>query len=106
LSKPFEIFHGLAGPAPEIPAGAIVSREVFDNEQVHVSVLGFAAGQELYEAAPDVPAILEVWQGSGLVTLYEETHEISPGSWIYISDEMPHAIRAETEMVVLLTLLK
>lgn len=115
--RPFEVFDGLSDEIPPIPEGSVVSRTVLDNPRLKVVLLGFAAGEEIAEPAPEAPAIFEVWRGTGTMTLdtrratsedtrIEESYLVGPGSWIYVEAGTAHALQASTELVVLLTIFK
>ena len=106
MAQAYEVFDGLSQQVPEIPAGSIVSRLVFTNPRLKVSVLGFAPGEKLTEGVPEEAAILEVWRGDGVVTLGDEAYEVGPGSWIFIDVGTPHTIEARGELVCLLTVLR
>jgi quercetin dioxygenase-like cupin family protein len=106
MALQYEVFDGLNEKLPEIPAGSVVSRRIYHNDQIKVSLLGFAPGQSLSERTPLEPAILEIWRGDGVVVLGDEAFEVGPGSWVYVGAETPHSIQAKSELVILVTLLR
>ncbi len=105
MAQSFEVFHGLAEPMLDIPAGSVVNHIIFANDQVQVAMFGFAPGQELVGSFPAHPAIFEIWRGEGVMILDEEAYEIGPGSWVYVDGMTPHTLQARSEMVALVTLL-
>lgn len=96
----------LAALLPEAPAESIVSRSVFSGEHAQATLFAFASGQELSEHTASRPAILHVLKGQARLTLGRETSQAGPGTWAYMPAHLPHSVRAETELTLLLLLLK
>lgn len=90
----------------EISAESIISRKLLKNEQIHATLFGFAAGQELTEHTAFRPAMLHFLSGRGTVTLGEETQPAGAGTWVFMPAHLPHSIVAETELKMLLVLLQ
>ena len=88
------------------PADSIVSRTVFGGDHVQATLFAFAPGQELSEHTASRPAILHVLKGRAQLTLGQETSQAGPGTWAYMPAHLPHSVRAETELTLLLLLLK
>lgn len=95
----------LAG-ALTITPDSTISRTVHQDEHVKVVLFGFAAGQELSEHTAAVPAHLYFIAGEAEVLLGQETVTVKTGSWVQMPARLPHAIKANTEVKMLLTLLK
>jgi quercetin dioxygenase-like cupin family protein len=91
---------------PELPADSIVSRTLYGDEQVKAVLFSFAAGQELSEHTASTPAILHILQGQASLTLGGETHAASAGTWVRMPARLPHALVAQTPVVMLLLLLR
>jgi quercetin dioxygenase-like cupin family protein len=91
---------------PQISPDSIVSRTLYTNEQVKVVLFGFAAGQELSEHTASVPAIVHILRGEGTLMLGEHTQPAGPGTWAHMPANLKHALTANTEMLMLLTMLK
>lgn len=91
---------------PEIPKDAILSRVLYKDEWVNVTLFAFDEGQELTEHTASKPAILQFLKGSAQLMLGEQKQQARPGSWIYMEPHLPHSIVAEEPMMMLLTLLK
>lgn len=94
----------LAEAAP--PEGGILSRTLFSDEQVKVVIFAFDAGQELSEHTAATPAIVQILAGEGLLTVGPERFQARPGTWLHMPPRTPHGLRAETPLVMLLTLLR
>ncbi len=91
--------------AIEIPQDGTLSRTIHRDERVKVVLFGFAGGQELSQHTAAVPAILEILQGDARVTLDGEEKEFSAGSWAFMEANLPHAVYARTNVIMLLTML-
>jgi quercetin dioxygenase-like cupin family protein len=91
---------------PEIPADSIVSRTLFSDDQVKAVLFGFAAGQELSEHTASTPAILHILEGQATLTLGDQTQAAGPGTWVHMPARLPHALVAQTPVVMLLLLLR
>ena len=89
-----------------IPADGIVSRTVHDDARMKVTIFGFAPGQELSDHTSARPALIEILSGEALVGLGDEHIEAGQGAWITMEPHLRHSVRAKTEVVMLLTLLK
>ncbi len=88
-----------------IPADGILSRVLHRDDQVRVVGFGFDRGQELTEHTANRPAILQVVSGRLHVTVEDETHDMSPTSWLLIPADAPHSVTALEPTVMLLTLI-
>ncbi|HEX2476817.1 MAG TPA: cupin domain-containing protein [Lacipirellulaceae bacterium] len=90
----------------EPPADGTLSRTLFQDELLKVVLFGFAAGQELSEHTASTPAIMHFLRGDADVTLGAEQSAVTAGTWIHMTSQLPHSIRAKTPVVMLLVLLK
>lgn len=89
-----------------IPEDGTISRSVHQDDSIKVVLFGFAAGQELSEHTASMPAMIQIILGTAHVTLGGQALTAGPNSWIHMPANLPHSIRAETQVVMLLTLLK
>jgi len=90
----------------EPPAEGILSRTIYDDEQFKAVVFGFDQGQELTEHTALKPAILQIIRGEATLTLGDDTVEVQAGAWIHMPAGLRHAVKARTQVVMLLLLLK
>jgi quercetin dioxygenase-like cupin family protein len=88
------------------PDDGILSRTLYNDEQVKAVLFGFGAGQELSEHTATMPAILQFLSGEASLTLGEETREAKAGTFVHMPAGLRHAIRARIPTVMLLLLLK
>lgn len=91
---------------PQIQPDSIVSRTIHNDEHVKVTLFGFAPGQELSEHSASNPAILEIIEGEAEITLGTELHSAEAGTMIFMPARLEHSLIAETEVAMLLYLLK
>jgi quercetin dioxygenase-like cupin family protein len=90
----------------EPPMDGTLSRTLYHDDRLKVVLFGFAAGQELSEHTASTPAILHFLRGEAEVTLGPEKLSASAGTWVHMTAQLPHSIRATTPVVLLLLLLK
>jgi len=90
----------------EAPEDGTLSRTIHQDEHLKAVLFGFSAGQELSEHTAATPAVLHFLSGEAEVGLGEETVEAGAGTWIHMPPQLPHSIRAETPVTMLLLLLK
>jgi quercetin dioxygenase-like cupin family protein len=91
---------------PEIQADSIISRTLYQDEQVKVVLFGFAPGQELSEHTASVPAIIHILEGSARLTLGQDTYEVQNGSWARMPANLSHSLQAKTKTTMLLLMLR
>jgi quercetin dioxygenase-like cupin family protein len=89
----------------EIPKDGTLSRTLHRDDRVKVVLFGFAGGQELSQHTASVPAMIEILSGDARVTLDGEEKELSGGSWVFMEANLPHAVYAKSDVVMLLTML-
>lgn len=89
----------------QVPSEGILSRTLHSEGGVKTVLFAFDTGQELSEHTAARPAILQILSGQGRLKLGEDEQEAKPGGWVYMPAGLVHAIRAESPLVMLLTLL-
>lgn len=90
----------------QMPEDGTISRTIHQSDDVKAIVFGFSAGQELSEHTASMPATLHFISGRAQVTLGDESIEAEAGTWVHMPAHLPHSIRAETPVVMLLTMIK
>lgn len=106
MDMPYKHFEDLATEISEIPPDSIVSRTLYEDDQHKAILFGFAAGQELSEHTASQTALLYFVQGQAKLTLGEDESKAGPGTWVRMAPRLPHSVLAETNLVMLLLLLK
>jgi quercetin dioxygenase-like cupin family protein len=102
----YRYFADLAAQLPEIIEDTIVSRTLYDGEQVRAILFGFAPGQELSEHTAAKRALLYFISGEADLMLGGEAHRAHAGTFVEMSPHLAHSVSAETEVVMLLLLLE
>lgn len=90
----------------EVAEQGIVSKAIVENDHHKIVHFTLAAGQELSEHTASVPAVIQVLQGEGTVSLGGEQHEARPGMLFYMPAELKHAVVARGDLVFLLTMFR
>ena len=88
-----------------VQPGGILSRVLHNEGGVRTVIFAFDTGQELTEHTANRPAILQILSGQGRIQLGQDELEARPGTWAYMPAGLVHAIRAESPLTLLLTLL-
>ncbi len=92
--------------AIDVVAESIVSRVLYNDSRVNVTLFAFDGGQALSEHTASNPAIIQILKGTATITLGGHTVEVQPGAWIHMSAGLAHSITARTSLTMLLTLIK
>lgn len=90
----------------EAPANGIVSKTLQNDDRSKVIQFCFAPGQELSAHTAPFPALLQFLRGKATLKLGGEEQAASEGTFVYMKPQLEHGIRAETETVMLLIMLK
>ena len=88
----------------EIQEGAIVSKVVFRDDALNVTVFGFDTGQDMSEHRSPRHAIIEILSGRMEIIVENHTHDAVPGFWLHIEPDIAHSLVAAEPTVMLLTL--
>lgn len=105
-SLPYTFIKDLSEQIPVIPADSIISRTLYSDEQIKTVLFGFAQGQELSEHTSAQAAVLYFVQGEARVTLGKDDMKARADSWVHMPPRLAHRIYAESDLVMLLILLK
>ena len=87
-------------------AGAIVSRTLSKGKAGTLTVFAFDAGQELSEHSAPFDAYVQVLDGSVTLTIGGKPVKATTGSLVLMPANIPHGVKAESRMKMLLTMLK
>ena len=90
----------------EPPKDGILTRTLFNDDDVKAVIFGFGQAEELSEHTASMPAILHFIKGEASLTLGDDTVEAQPGTWIYMAANLQHSVKAKTPVIMLLLLLK
>lgn len=89
----------------EIPKDGTLSRTIHQDARAKVVLFGLAGGQEMSRHTAASAAMVEILQGQVRFTLDGEEKELSTGSWVFMEANVPHAVYARSDAILLLTLL-
>jgi quercetin dioxygenase-like cupin family protein len=92
--------------AVTIQSGSVVSKVIYRDEIINVTVFGFDAGEELTEHRAARPAVVQVLVGRLRFNVDGEEIDAGPGSWLHMAPGTPHSLVAAEPTVMLLTLLR
>lgn len=79
---------------------------LLDDAHTKVVLFAFASGHGLNEHVASFPAIIQIIKGEAELTVGQESVSGKPGTWVQMPAKTPHSIRANTPVVMLLTLIK
>jgi quercetin dioxygenase-like cupin family protein len=96
--------HSDIASAIDIQTGAVVSRVIFSDKRIEVTVFGFDAGAGLSEHQASRAAIVQVTKGRLEFTADGEQLDAGPGFWLHMEPGTPHSLTAREPTVMLLTL--
>src|SRR5262245_57598351 len=88
------------------PDKGILSRTLHNDDRLKAVAFGFAQDEELSEHTASMPAVQHFLQGEATVTLGDDRHEATAGTWVHMPTGLRHSIQARTPVVMLLLLLK
>jgi len=88
------------------PDRSILSKAIQNDERSKVILFSFAAGQELSAHTAPFPATIYIAKGEATLKLGEEEREATEGTFAYMTANLVHGIRARTDVVMILTMLK
>ena len=90
----------------EVPKQGILSRTLYNDDQVKLVLFGFSPGQELSAHTAPMPASLYFLQGEGSLTLGDDQMSVRAGSCAHMTPGLTHAIVASTPLAMLLLMMK
>jgi len=90
----------------KVPEDGILSQTLQNDDRTRVILFGFAAGQELSAHTAPFPAMLTFLKGDALLKLGSEEQRATEGTFVYMRPNLEHGIKAQTEVVMLLTMIK
>ena len=90
----------------EPPEDGILTRTLFNDDNVKAVIFGFGQDEELSEHTASMPAILHFIEGEATLTLGDETVAAQPGTWIHMEPKLKHSVQTKSPVVMLLLLIK
>jgi len=90
----------------KVPENGILSQTLRNDDRAKVILFGFAPGQELSAHTAPFPATLTFLKGDALLKLGSEEQLAGEGTFVYMRLNLEHGIKAQSEVVMLLTMIK
>ncbi len=106
MPTPYHFIPHLVEQIPDIQPDSIISRTIYQDEQIKAVLFAFAPGQELSEHTASVPAIIHILEGEARLTLGQDTYEVQAGAWAHMPANLPHSIEAKNKTTMLLLMLR
>src|SRR6185436_13184795 len=88
------------------PENGILSQTLHGDDRSKIILFGFAPGQELSAHTAPFPATLLFLRGEALLRLGSEEQQAGEGTFVHMPANLEHGIRAQSEVVMLLTMVK
>lgn len=88
------------------PENGILSQTLHSDEKSKIILFGFAPGQELSAHTAPFPATLTFLKGEALLNLGGEQQDAVAGTFVFMTPNLEHGIKAKSEVVLLLTMIK
>jgi quercetin dioxygenase-like cupin family protein len=89
-----------------LPQKGILSRVLYKDEKVNVTLFGFAAGEELSAHSAPTPAVLYFLEGEAELQLGTDKMKAEAGSFVYMPPMLSHGVSSRTGLRMLLVQMK
>ena len=86
------------------PESGVLSKVIWKDEVCQYSLFCLAANTEISEHTSTRNATVQVVEGTGSLTLNDETIALAPGVFIFMAANAPHALKAASNLAFVLTL--
>ncbi|NLU24041.1 MAG: cupin domain-containing protein [Clostridiales bacterium] len=93
------------GSAVTVQPGQVVSRTLAQNEAVSLTLFAFAKGEEIGTHTSEGDAMVLILEGTGVLTVDGVPHVCRAGESIVMPAHKPHAVYAEENFKMLLTVI-
>lgn len=90
----------------EYSSGGIISKQVLKNASGNVTLFSFAQGQGLSEHTAPFDAMVQVLDGEAIIMIGGNPNVVKKGETIIMPANITHALQAEKQFKMLLTMIK
>ncbi len=90
----------------QVPENGILSRTIQNDDRTKIIVFGFAPGQELSAHTAPYPATIYFVKGEAELKLGPDIQQAREGTFVHMTPNLEHGIKAKSEVVMLLTMIK
>jgi quercetin dioxygenase-like cupin family protein len=87
-------------------AGSIVSRTIIEAPAGTVTVFAFDTGQRLSEHTAPFDALIEIVEGTGIITIDGKDCSVPEGNQIIMPANHPHAVRGADRFKMVLVMIR
>ena len=88
----------------EYPEAGVLSKVLFQDSACQYTLFCLAQGTEISEHTATRNATVQVLEGTGTLTLKGEAVPLTPGAFVFMEANAPHALQASSNLAFLLTL--
>jgi quercetin dioxygenase-like cupin family protein len=86
-----------------VAKGQVVSKTLAQNDAVSITLFAFSKGEEISEHSSHGDAMVQVLEGTAQLTIGGIKHIVTAGQTIVMPAEVPHALYAQEDFKMLLT---
>ncbi|MBN1453207.1 MAG: cupin domain-containing protein [Anaerolineales bacterium] len=86
--------------------GSVVSRQITKTDAGNVTLFAFDAGQELSEHTAPFDALVHVVEGEAEILISGKSFPLKAGEAIIMPADEPHAVKATSQLKMLLTMIR
>jgi quercetin dioxygenase-like cupin family protein len=86
--------------------GSVVSREIVKKETGTVTIFAFDKGEGLSEHSAPFDAMVQIVDGTALITIGGEKNTVRKGEMIIMPANVPHALHALEKYKMILTMIR
>ena len=86
--------------------GSIVSRTIIDNDEGTVTVFAFDDDQRLSTHSAPFDALVQIVEGTSIITIEENTFEITAPGAIIMPADKPHSVAGKGRFKMVLTMIR
>jgi quercetin dioxygenase-like cupin family protein len=90
----------------EYQEGSVVSREIVRKETGTVTIFAFDKGEGLSEHSAPFDAMVQIVDGTALITIGGEENTVKKGQMIIMPANIPHALHAVEKYKMVLTMIR
>ena len=87
-------------------ADSVVSKTLLDTEAGSLTLFAFDAGQGLSEHTAPFDAVVQILDGEARLTVGGAAVRASAGQMVVMPADVPHAVRADRQFKMLLTMIR
>lgn len=90
----------------EYSSDAVVSKIIYKSEHTILTLFALAQGQSIAEHITPFDAMVEILEGTAELAIGGEVKVVTTGECIIMPANVPHALNAQTDYKMLLTMMK